>query len=361
MLILAVIVVLAVGAGAVYKFVLTGRSSGTNGTNNPSASPMGPPPSETAPTGPPTAGAPPAPATAGPSAGPTPGATTPGATTPTTGPAAPVGSAVVVPFTGLDHPTGVVADSDGSIYVADSGNNRVVKMPGGSQTQVALPFTDLSSPHGLASPWLGQVSVTDATTNRLLYERAPSNSPTPPWQATSPTEWVGPFTGLQTPHGVAIINNTYYVVDSGNNRVVKMAPGANAPDVVAFTGLSNPDGLAVVNTGAASLYVVDTGNNRVLNLADGFNKPQTVLAFQGLNSPHGVASYDGNSVYVTDTGNNQVVKLTTDRNTQATTQSILAFAGLNNPQGIAVDSTGNVYVVDSGNNRVLKLGKAFTG
>src|ERR1700733_12664109 len=49
--------------------------------------------------------------------------------------APPVGSAVVLPFTGLDGPTGVSVDSDGAIYVTDTGHNRVVKLPANSESQ----------------------------------------------------------------------------------------------------------------------------------------------------------------------------------------------------------------------------------
>lgn len=46
--------------------------------------------------------------------------------TSTTQAAAPQGPAVVLPFTGLNRPTGVAVDFAGAVYVTDSGNNRVV-------------------------------------------------------------------------------------------------------------------------------------------------------------------------------------------------------------------------------------------
>ena len=140
MLVLAVILLLVAGAGAYYKFVWTGSSRGTNGTDNPSSSALATPPAG-------TGTAPSGTATAAPRTAATP--TTPSSSTP-------VGSAVVLPFSGLEHPTGVAVDSDGDIYVTDSGNNRVVKLPGGSQTQVVLPFTDLSSPYSVTSVVAGR-------------------------------------------------------------------------------------------------------------------------------------------------------------------------------------------------------------
>jgi glucose/arabinose dehydrogenase len=34
-----------------------------------------------------------------------------------------------LPFTGLDRPAGVAVDGDGDVYVVDSGNKRVLKLP----------------------------------------------------------------------------------------------------------------------------------------------------------------------------------------------------------------------------------------
>jgi DNA-binding beta-propeller fold protein YncE len=226
------------------------------------------------------------------------------------------------------------------------------------------PFTGLNNPTGVSTvEGHANLYVTDANNNRVLWAQAPQSTPTPPWQSGSSTEWVGPFTGLKGPQGALMYSGSYFVVDSGNNRVLTWMTGTNAPAVVPFTGLNNPDGVAVVNRGWLDVYVADTGNNRVVHVAAQGNGPQqtAVLSFTGLNSPHGVAldQYVTGTVYVTDSGNNRVLKLKTDPNTQVTTQSILPFAGLNNPRGVALDGQGNLYVVDSGNNRVLKLEKAF--
>lgn len=72
-----------------------------------------------------------------------------------------------------------------------------------------------------------------------------------------------------------------------------------------FTGLNTPDGVAVDNSG--NLYVTDNWNYRVVKLTAG-STTQTVLPFTSLNHPYGVAVDNGN-VYVTDGGNNRVVKL----------------------------------------------------
>ncbi len=51
----------------------------------------------------------------------------------------------VLPFTGLNYPEGVAVDGQGSVYVADRGNNRVLKLAAGSNAQTVLPFTGLKN------------------------------------------------------------------------------------------------------------------------------------------------------------------------------------------------------------------------
>jgi serine/threonine-protein kinase len=160
------------------------------------------------------------------------------------------------------------------------------------------------------------------------------------------------FSGINfhlSPGGVALGNaGNLYVTNQGmHGRVLKLPPGSNTPTLLPFNGLYQPQGLAVDANG--TLYVSDF-NNRVVKLAAGSNN-QTVLPFPGLNYPEGVAVDADGSVYVADRGNNRVMKLAADSD-EATA---LPFSGLNHPDGVAVDSSGTVYVTDTDNNRVLKL------
>jgi serine/threonine-protein kinase len=38
-------------------------------------------------------------------------------------------SQIELPFTGLNRPTGVALDTEGNVYVTDTGNNRVLELP----------------------------------------------------------------------------------------------------------------------------------------------------------------------------------------------------------------------------------------
>jgi serine/threonine-protein kinase len=175
-------------------------------------------------------------------------------------------------------------------------------------------------------------------------------------QASGQTEL--PFNGINfrlSPGGITLdkAGDVYVTSEGMYGRVVELTPGSSTPTVLPFNGLYQPQGLAVDGSGA--VYVADF-NNRVVKLAAGSNS-QTVLPFAGLNYPEGVAVDAQGNVYVADRGNNRVLKLAAGSNSA----TALPFTGLKNPDGVAVDPAGNVYVTDTDNNRVLMLPAGSSG
>ncbi len=82
---------------------------------------------------------------------------------------------VELPFTGLNFPAGVAVDLNGNIYVADLNNNRVVRLDAATHEQTVLPFDDLFSPTDVAVDNHGSVYVIDYH-DRVLKLPAQSNS-----------------------------------------------------------------------------------------------------------------------------------------------------------------------------------------
>jgi len=208
--------------------------------------------------------------------------------------------------TSLSAPTGIAVDpSSGTLYVADSGNNRVLRFP--------RPV----SQSGRITPdaVLGQTNLTSATS-------ASVNS-----------------ASLNTPGGLAIgPNGDLFVADSGNNRVLDFPAGAG--------------------TGSSAVRVYGQPNMTV-----GLRTSQ--VSAQTLSFPQGIFVDQGSNLYVADTGANRVLIFP---NTQsgpsagavaATVIGQADFSGtpgaisFQAPLGVGLDSSGNVYVGDSGNNRVL--------
>ena len=122
----------------------------------------------------------------------------------------------------------------------------MVKLAGNSPTQTVAAFTGINNPVAVSVDGSGNLFVADAHSTQVLWADSPRSAPTPPWQATYTSQWAGPFSGLQAPRGVYIVGaQSFWVVDGGNNRVLKWRFGTNAPQAEAFTGLNNPDGLAI--------------------------------------------------------------------------------------------------------------------
>jgi uncharacterized protein (TIGR03437 family) len=148
-----------------------------------------------------------------------------------------------------------------------------------------------------------------------------------------------------------------YVADTANNRVMawKNATGFTSgqaadlvigqPDVYTTlpggpgttfsAGMNSPTGLAVLN---GDLYVVDSGNNRVLRFPKPFSNsgqpqvPNLIIGQPDLNSR--LANYP---------------------NGQPSANGIFTYSGSGSPYfaGIAFDSSGNLWLTDPGNRRVL--------
>ena len=98
------------------------------------------------------------------------------------------------------------------MYVADRGNDRVVKLPAGTNTPTVLPFTGLNNPDGVAVDGAGNVYVTDSDNNRVVKLAAGSNEQT-----------VLPFTGISVPWGVVVDGaGNVYVSEHDNNQVLKL-------------------------------------------------------------------------------------------------------------------------------------------
>ncbi|NDV10850.1 protein kinase [Rhodococcus sp. IEGM 248] len=241
-----------------------------------------------------------------------------------------------LPFTGLNSPVGVAVNTAGDLFVADTDNNRILKLAADSDAQDVLPFTDLDHPSGVATNDAGDVFVTDTRNNRVLK-----------LDAGAETQTVLPFTDLAGPAGVAVSDGGHlFVADNNHNRIVALPAGAASQQVLPFTDLHGPVGVAV--NSSEDVFVTDTDNNRVLFLSAGATD-QTVLPFTALASPTGVAVDSTGDLFVADYQNGHIVELRAG----ADTATVVPFTGLHRPIWVAARATGDLYVTDG--NTVLRL------
>jgi sugar lactone lactonase YvrE len=116
--------------------------------------------------------------------------------------------------------------------------------------------------------------------------------------------------------------------------------------------LSSPTGV-VVDT-AGNVYIVDTGNNRIVKLtAQGVASVVTITGLSpALSSPNGITIDGSDNLYVADTGNNRVVAITA-----AGVGSAISTGGvtLSSPKGVALDQSGDIFVADTSDNRIVEI------
>jgi len=240
----------------------------------------------------------------------------------------------------LCQPGAVVVDSIGNLYVADSGNNRVL--------EYNAPITT----NGMsASKVFGQPDFSTNTENT----GGPSSS------------------SLRAPQGVTI--------DADKIRVSGTATGGT-PDTLIDADITTPFipnqlvGLLVTITGGKGLGQVRTiiaNTSNELTVSPSWNSV--------MEEPNSTSTYqiNGEILYISDTGNNRVLgynrpltdstadfvfgqdSMSSKECNKSSDSSVAPSAtSLCDPQGVAVDSTGNLYVADTENNRVLKYNTPLT-
>jgi uncharacterized protein (TIGR03437 family) len=278
--------------------------------------------------------------------------------------------------TSLFAPRGLAIDPSGGLFIADTGNNRVLHYPrpvdqtGRITADFVLGQTDLVSasfgavsaatmhePSGVALAPSGNLFVSDTANNRVLeFAAGPVTGASAIRVYGQPgfTEnAVSPVSAqtLTKPNGVFVdASTTLYVADSGSNRVVlypntqNLPPGAGAiaSIVIGQTGFASDSGglgaarlhtpLDVVLDSTSQIYVSDTSNNRVLTFPSLLSLP----------------SAGGSAIAVFGQTSLQTGTQNQNRNMAGPDTDLL-------PTGILLDRKNTLYIADSGNSRVLHV------
>ncbi len=204
------------------------------------------------------------------------------------------------------HPCGCCVDIEGSIYIADSDNNRICKW----------------DKYGIAIGWIG----------------GGSNG----WKTTTGASRGSYLASFNNPASVFVDSSGFiYIADSGNDRICKWDSNGNA---IGWIG------------GGSNGWKTTTPMNSI----DGKD-------YQSFKNPFDVFVDSSGFIYVADTSNCRICKWDSNGvaigwigagsngwKTNDLLNSGIDYQSFSDIVGLGLDTSGFIYVADNGNNRICK-------
>lgn len=222
------------------------------------------------------------------------------------------------------------------------------------QGQVPTPFGPPCSfhrPHHLSTSPDGGLLVTDTGNHRVMY-LAPSAEE---WTVVAGGRGSGSCTDqLCFPKATVAAEDGIIVADTNNHRVLRFFTGSTEGFIIAggqgkgsrCDQLSGPCGIAMCHGG---LLVADTLNNRLLHFAAGASQGRALLD-KTVDMPVSLAVTEQGGVLVLEMHSHRVIHLPPGASRGKVVTSLLKF-----PQGLALDKYGNLLVADTQRHRIMYL------
>jgi DNA-binding beta-propeller fold protein YncE len=159
----------------------------------------------------------------------------------------------------FNTPKGLAYDATGTLYIVDSGNNRIALAQNfGVVGVTGTNGTDLAQLEGPANISVGErgVYVADTDNNRVQSFSPPA--PHNLFSIASSTIRFAAAAGFSAPAAVAAVdgptNELFYVADTGNNRVILCNVPAENPDVISAVWDSMTTHIAAGDISGAAPY-----------------------------------------------------------------------------------------------------------
>jgi len=295
----------------------------------------------------------------------------------------------------LNLPQGLVATDDGTVYLSDSDNARVLELPADG-TIAVLVDEDLRAPDGLSLDGQGGLLLADPLMQRIYLIDLATGGMAPVAgngeRGSTPDSIDALEAALISPSDVAVgPDGRVYFAETGTHRVRRIEPdgllvtvaGRGTPGFAGDGGpareafLNEPTGLIF---GEGFLYIADSGNNRIMAVQLGDSTIAMIAGagtpgFAGdggpaiealLDSPTALAiGNDATVLYIADTGNHRIraMNLATGRISTVAGTGDEEFNGdllpagataLSSPRGLGASAFGLLYLSDSGHHVVRR-------
>ena len=253
--------------------------------------------------------------------------------------------------TQMNSPIDVAVDSYGSLWVADAGNDRILRFDptAGSVTDTTPDFwiDGDSTPTALTFDQGGTLWVCYGGTTVIVLYAADNSGRVTDTNADLTLTAVGPASPFGAPSDLAFdVDGNAYIAEKSNNRVLRIPNlennpyGDTTPDLIfgqaGLAGTSSGTGVYGLNTPVflvfdekRNLYISDQGNNRVLR----FDVPS------------------GGAILTDTAANTAIGQIGLDTN--VANNGGLSSASLSGPWGVTFGPRENCYVADAANNRLL--------
>jgi sugar lactone lactonase YvrE len=252
----------------------------------------------------------------------------------------------------LSKPAGVAVDGAGNVIVADTGNNQIVEVPmvNGALSNAAqitivsasdakknptpIAGAVLSSPAGVTIDALGNLYIADTGNNRVVYLPYSGS-----WNMAQASV-LG--SNLSAPLATAVDAwGTVYIANSGSGQIYRLpVPLSSGVQQLVAVGYSNPSALATDASG--SLFVVNQGAGSILripSLSGTLNPNEAIEVGFGIANPYGIAIDGSGNLHVSDSADAAAYLVTRTSTTEAFGDWALNAAS--GPLPVKLENEGN--------------------